>query len=202
MNTSSSTEKLASYPVKTTAAQNEQNGDLGISSPGAVASAANMTPTESLAFARGRSSLDRSVWYNGWLLTFLATAEETRAQFALIEATARKGNVPPRHIHSREEETFYVLEGEMTVSVGDRTFKATPGTIVCLPRDVAHCFAIESEQLRALILLTPAGLEGFFKEFSVPAPAMTLPPANGPAYGEVQRMLEAAPRYGLEFELP
>jgi len=196
------TERSASYPGKTTAAQNEHNGDLGISSPGTEAGATNITPPESFAFARGRRSLDRSVWYSGWLLTFLATAEETRGQFALIEAIARKGNVPPRHIHRREEETFYVLEGEMTVSVGDRTFKATPGTLVCLPRDVAHSFAIESEQLRTLILLSPAGLEGFFKEFSVPAPTMTLPPADEPAYGEVQRMLEAAPRYGLEFLLP
>ena len=157
---------------------------------------------ESFAFARGRRSLDRSVWYNGGLLTFLATAEETRGQFALIEATTRKGNVPPRHIHHREEETFYVLEGEMTVSVGDRTVKATPGTMVCLPRDVAHSFTIESEQLRMLILLTPAGLEGWFKEFSVPAPAMTLPPAAEVPYSEIQRMLEVSPRYGLEFVLP
>ena len=192
------TERLASDPGKTTAAQNEHHGDLEISSPGAALGAANMNPLGSFAFARGRT-LDRSVWYSGWLLTFLATAEETRGQFALIEATARRGNVPPRHIHHREEETLYVLEGEMTVSVGDRTFKATPGTMVCLPRDVAHSFAIESEQLRMLILLTPAGLEGFFKEFSVPAPAMTLPPANEPGYGDVHRMLEAAPRYGLEW---
>ena len=198
----SSTERLPSYSAKTTAAQNEHNGGQGISSPGAEPGAANLPPEESFAFARGRGSLDRSVWYNGWLLTFLATAEETRGQFALIEATARKGNVPPRHVHHREEETFYVLEGEMNVTVGDRTFKATPGTLVYLPRDVAHSFAIESEQLRTLILLTPAGLEGFFKEFSVPAAAMTLPPANEPAYGEVQQMLEAAPRYGLEFLLP
>jgi quercetin dioxygenase-like cupin family protein len=198
----SSTERLASDLVKTTAAQSEHNGDLGINSPGAVPGAADMNPPEPFAFARGRRSLDRSVWYSGWLLTFLATAEETRGQFALIEATARKGNVPPRHIHRREEETFYVLEGEMTVTVGDRTFKATPGTLVSLPRDVAHSFAIESEQLRTLILLTPAGLEGFFKEFSVPAPAMTLPPADESAYGDVQKLLEAAPRYGLEFLLP
>jgi len=195
-------EGTASYPGKTTAAQNGHNGDLEISSPGTEAGAANISPAESFAFARGRRSLDRSVWYSGWLLTFLATAEETRGQFALIEATARKGNVPPRHVHHREEETFYVLEGEMNVTVGDRTFKATPGTLVCLPRDVAHSFAIESEQLRTLILLTPAGLEDFFKEISVPAPAMTLPPANEPAYGQVQRMLEAAPRFGLEFVLP
>jgi quercetin dioxygenase-like cupin family protein len=198
----SSAERLASYPGKTTVAQNERDGDLGINSLGAEPGAANMNPPESFAFARGRRTLDRSVWYNGWLLTFLATAEETRGQFALLEATARRGNVPPRHVHHREEETFYVLEGEMNVTVGDRTFKATPGTLVYLPRDVAHSFAIESEQLRTLILLTPAGLEDFFKEFSVPAPAMTLPPADEPAYGEVQQMLEAAPRYGLEFVLP
>ena len=198
----SSTERLASRLVRTTAAQNEHNGGLRISSTGAVPGVANMNHPESSAFARGRKSLDRSVWYCGWLLTFLATSEETRGQFALIEATARKGNVPPRHVHRREEETFYVLEGEMNVTVGDRTFKATPGTLVCLPRDVAHSFAIESEQLRTLILLTPVGLEDFFKEFSVPAPTMTLPPANEPAYGELQKLLEAAPRYGLEFLLP
>jgi quercetin dioxygenase-like cupin family protein len=157
---------------------------------------------ESVAFGRGRQCLDRSVWYCGWLMTFLATAEDTRGQFALIEAVARKGNVPPPHIHHREEETFYVLEGEMTVSVGDRKIKVTPGTTAIVPRDVVHSFAIESEQLRMLILLTPAGMEGWFKEFSVPARAMTLPPAAEASYSEIQRMLEVGPQYGIEFVLP
>jgi catechol-2,3-dioxygenase/quercetin dioxygenase-like cupin family protein len=164
--------------------------------------AVNTRVEESIAFARGRRSLDRSVWYNGSLMTFLATAEDTQGQFALIEAVARKGNVPPPHIHHREEETFYVLEGEMTVSVGDRTIKATRGTMVFLPCGVAHSFTIESEQLRMLILLTPAGMEGWFKEFSVAAPAMTLPPAPEVPYSEIQRMLEVGPQYGIEFVLP
>src|SRR5215469_16113838 len=73
---------------------------------------------EFAAFSRGRLSLDRSVWYNGNLLTFLATAEDTQGRFALIEAVAKRGNVPPPHIHHREDETFYVMEGEMTFSVG------------------------------------------------------------------------------------
>src|SRR5215469_3464071 len=118
--------------------------DLDISSSGEAPGAKKMNPTESIGFSYGRHSLDRSVWYNGSLMTFLATGEDTRGQFSLIEA----------------------------------------------------------EQSRMLILLSPAGLEGWFKEFSVPAPAMTLPPADEPAYGEVQRMLEAAPRYGIEFVLP
>ena len=65
--------------------------------------------------------------------------------------------------------------------------------------NVRHSFTIESEQLRILQLLTPAGLEGWFKEFSVPAPAMTLPPADEPGYHAVQRMLDTAAQYGLEF---
>ena len=180
----------------------EQIIDLEISSPGAASGAANMKQTESIVFSRGRQSLDRSVWYNGSLMTFLATGEDTHGQFALIEAVARRGNVPPPHIHHREDEIFYILEGEIVVSVGDRTIKGTAGTMVFLPRDVPHSFTIESEQSRMLILLTPAGLEGWFKEFSVPAPAMTLPPAGEPEYRELQSMLEAAPRYGIEFVLP
>ena len=176
--------------------------DLEISSSGEASAAANVKPTESIGFSTGRQSLDRSVWYNGSLMTFLASGEDTHGQFALIETVARRGNVPPPHIHHLEDEIFYVLEGEVVVSVGDRTIKGTAGTMFFLPRNVPHSFTIESEQSRMLILLTPAGLEGWFKEFSVPAPAMTLPPADEPAYGEVQRMLEAAPRYGIEFVLP
>ena len=176
--------------------------DLDVRPTGAAETAIAEKTTKSVPFARERHSLNDSVWYNGSLLTFLATGEDTQGQFSLLEIVGRKGNVPPPHIHHREDEIFYVLEGELTVSVGDRVIKATPGTMAFLPRNVQHSFTIDSEQGRILVLLTPAGLEGWFKEFSVPAPAMTLPPADEPPYGEVQRMLEAAPRYGIEFVLP
>ena len=163
----------------------------------------NYTKVEEFAaFTRGRLCLDRSVWYSGQLMTFLATAEDTQGKFALIEAVARRGNDPPPHIHQGEEETFYVLEGEMTFSVGGQTIKATPGTMVCLPREVAHSFVIDSEQVRMLILLTPAGFEGWFKEFSTPAPAMTLPPQVEVPYSDIQRMLESSLRYGIEIVSP
>ena len=88
--------------------------------------AVNTKVEESIAFSRGRQSLDRSVWYSGSLFTFLATGKETQGQFALIESVARKGNAPPRHIHQREDETFYVLEGEITVSVGVEPLRPRP----------------------------------------------------------------------------
>lgn len=154
------------------------------------------------AFGRGRKSLEHSVWYTGWLLTFLATGKETRGQFALTEQVARRGNVPPRHIHHREDETFYVLEGEMTFSIGDESIKATPGTMVFAPRDVAHSFTIDSEQARILVMNTPAGIEEFFRECSVPAPSMTLPPPAEVPYSEKQKMMGLAAKYGFEFVPP
>jgi quercetin dioxygenase-like cupin family protein len=155
-----------------------------------------------VAFGRGRQSLEQSVWYAGWLLTFLATGEDTGGQFALMEQIARKGNVPPRHIHHREDETFYVIEGEMTFSIGDRTIKATPGTMVFAPRGIAHSFTIDSEQVRILVQVAPAGAERFFKACSVPAPSMTLPPPTEVPYSEIQKMMALAPEYGFEFILP
>jgi quercetin dioxygenase-like cupin family protein len=157
---------------------------------------------ESMGFGRGRQSLEQSVWYSGWLLTFLATGDDTQGQFALQEHVGRKGNVPPPHIHHREDETFYVLEGEMTFFIGDRTIKAAPGTMVFAPRDVVHSFTIDSEQVRILVMNTPAGVEEFFKECSVPAPSMTLPPPAEISYSEIQKMMALAPKYGYEIVLP
>jgi quercetin dioxygenase-like cupin family protein len=157
---------------------------------------------EPIAFSRGRQSLEHSVWYSGWLLTFLATGQDTQGQFALQEQVGRKGNVPPPHIHHREDETFYVLEGEMTFSICDQTIKAAPGTMVFAPRNVVHSFTIDSEQVRILVQNTPAGLEEFFKECSVPAQSMTLPPPAEVPYSDIQKMMALAPKYGFEFVLP
>jgi len=154
--------------------------DLEISSPGAAPGAANMKQIESIIFSHGRQSLDRSVLVQRFVNDLSGYRRRYARGLALIEAVARRGNWPPPHIHHREDEIFYVLEGEIVVSLGDRTIKGTAGTMVFLPRDLPQSFTIESEQSRTLILLTPAGLEGWFEEFSVPAPAMTLPRAMNP----------------------
>ena len=70
--------------------------------------------------------------------------------------------------------------------------------MVFMPRHVVHSFEIHSEQMRMLILLTPAGLEGYFKECSVPAPAMTLPPPAEAPYSDIQKLIAVGQRYGIE----
>ncbi len=158
-----------------------------------------MTSVDNPKLHVGERGLERSVWYAGFLLTFLATGEETGGRFALVEETGRKGQSaePPLHIQTREEESFYVIEGEMTFYVGDRVIAAPAGTFVVLPRGVPHRFTIESEQVRMLNLCVPAGFEGMFKELSEPARALTLPPApEGPP--DIGRIVSAAAKYGVE----
>jgi hypothetical protein len=74
--------------------------------------------------------------------------------------------------------------------------------MVFAPRGIAHSFTIDSDEVRILVLITPAGLEGFFQECSVPAPAMTLPPPAEVTYSEIQKMKALIPKYGFEFAAP
>ena len=150
------------------------------------------------AFGRGRGSRKDSFWYTGWLLTFLATGDQKQGRFALIHALTRKGNCPPRHIHRKEDESFYILEGEVTAWIGDQTIRGTPGTLIFGPRGVPHSFEIHSDQVHMLILLTPAGLEGYFKQFCTAAPALTLPPPAEVPYADLQNLIAVASKYGIE----
>jgi hypothetical protein len=84
----------------------------------------------------------------------------------------------------------------------DETSKATAGTIVFAPRDVAHSLTIDSEQVPILVMFAPAGAEAFFKECSVPAPSIALPSPSEIPYSEIQKMMTLAPTYGFEFVPP
>lgn len=145
-----------------------------------------------------RGDLSRSTWYSGFLLTFLVTGEETGGRYSLVEEVARQGHSadPPLHVHTREDESFYILEGELTFFVADEVIQSTAGTVVFLPRLVPHRFTIDSDEARILNLCTPAGFEGFFKELSEPAGALVLPPEpSGPP--DVERLIATAARYGV-----
>ncbi|NWF79163.1 MAG: quercetin 2,3-dioxygenase [Chloroflexi bacterium] len=156
-----------------------------------------MTRTSALVSV-DRSCLDRSRWYSGYLLTMLVTGEETGRRFSLVEEVGRKGLSadPPMHLHTREDESFYVLAGEVTFFVGNEVIQATAGSFVFLPRGVPHRFALASDHVRMLNLCSPAGFEGFFEALSVPAAAMTLPPPpDGPP--DIGHLLATAAAYGV-----
>ncbi|MGH3089051.1 MAG: quercetin 2,3-dioxygenase [Rubrobacteraceae bacterium] len=157
-----------------------------------------MIGTKNLAPHAASAGAERSVWYGGCLLTFLATGEETGGSYTLVEEYGRKGvgAEPPMHAHTREEETFYVVEGEMKFHVGGEVVPAPAGTLVVLPRGVAHRFEIVSDEVRCLNLLTPAGFEGFFRELGEPAREAALPTPEEPP--DFARIASVAAKYGIE----
>jgi mannose-6-phosphate isomerase-like protein (cupin superfamily) len=144
----------------------------------------------------------RTVGVVGDVYRFLATGEDTNGKYALWEALVPPGGGPPPHVHSREEEGFYILEGEITITIGDKRLVAGAGIFANMPVGTPHYFKNESgKPARMLISVAPAGLEKMFFECGVPLPegATTgLPPTKE----EIEKLVAIAPRYGVEIRLP
>ena len=144
----------------------------------------------------------RTVAVVGDVYRCLATGEDTNGKYALWEAVVPPGGGPPPHVHSREEEGFYVLEGEITFLISDKRLVAGAGTFANMPVGTLHSFKNESNRpAKMLISVAPAGLEKMFFEVGQPVPVggMTAPP---PTQEEIEKFLTVAPRYGIEIRLP
>ncbi len=141
-------------------------------------------------------------WGPGERMTFLATGEETGGAFFLAEIEVTPGGGTPPHIHHREDESFQVLEGSLTIQVGGNTITASAGDFAFLPRGIAHSFKNTGDGCaKALVLTTPAGLEGFFAQVFDPATdRLATPPPQSKDL--IPRALAAAPKYGLELLPP
>lgn len=146
---------------------------------------------------------DRSFWVLGMLIRFKARSEETGGEYSLFEATVPPGLGAPPHIHHREAEAFYVLEGEFEFVRGEGTMRGKAGDFVQVPQGAAHGFTnVGPLPARFLAILTPGGLhEQLFAALGEPAKTETLPPfPAGPP--DAQRLAEIARRYHMEFLPP
>ncbi len=126
-----------------------------------------------------------------------AGTKETGSAFTLLEWTAPVGFAPPPHTHHVEDEAFFILEGSMTVTCGDKSWEVGPGSFVFLPHGVIHGFTVTGDgPIRGLQLTVPSGFEGFITEAGEPAGA----PASGAP--DVQKLLAAATRHNIEIKAP
>ncbi len=138
----------------------------------------------------------------GDVYRFLATGDETDGKYALWEAIVPPGGGPPPHVHSREQEVFYILEGEITFQIGDRKLVAGPGMFANMPIGTPHSFKNESGRpAKMLISVAPAGAEQMFFECGVPVAQGTITAAP-PSHAEIEKLLQIAPRYGIKIMLP
>jgi len=138
-----------------------------------------------------------AIWYVNNRATILATAAQTGGAFGLVHMEVAIGHGPPLHIHHAEDEAFWILEGQLTVRCGDEEFAAGPGAFVYTPRGVPHTFRLEGNApAKLLVLLTPGGGEGFFRDAGRPVAGPGLPL---PAPPDVAALATVAARYRQEF---
>src|SRR5688572_10279490 len=104
-----------------------------------------------------------SFWVLGDLYTFKITGKQTMGAFTVVEQTIQPENGPPPHIHHREDELFYVLEGKFSFMCGDKSDTFESGSFIYIPKHTFHTFKnIGSKQGKLLVTISPAGLEEFF----------------------------------------
>ncbi|HEX2183194.1 MAG TPA: quercetin 2,3-dioxygenase [Rubrobacteraceae bacterium] len=141
-----------------------------------------------------------AVWLLGDLYTFKAVSEDTEGAFALWETTSPPGGGPPPHLHRQEDETFYVLEGEMEFWAGGDTIRAGAGSFVHIPRGTLHTFKnVGTTPARFLGTVMPGGFEKFFLEVGEPATDGSSPPEGPP---DVERLVATAAKYNCEIPPP
>lgn len=130
-----------------------------------------------------RHSGERITVHGGWL-SFLAVGEQTGGAYALIETANDPSTGVRLHVHEREDETWFILEGEYVFQVGSQIISAHAGDYVFGPRNVPHSYANRSAAVaRALIIVTPAGFEGFWRESARLGADMAAHAALGLKYG-------------------
>ena len=121
---------------------------------------------------------ERDRWFLGTLDSLLATSSDTNGVYSVILRFAPKGFSPPPHTHEREDTGFLILDGRVTLRVGDEEEVVGPNDYRFAPRAIPHWFRVESETARFLEILSPGGFESFHQALSVPALAFELPPSH------------------------
>lgn len=140
-------------------------------------------------------------WFLGALATIKVSTENTSGRVAVIEHLAPRGHGSPLHVHTNEDEWFYVIEGELTFWIDGKVSIAPAGSFVFGPRGLAHTFIVSSDEARFLLVAEPAGFEGFTRALGEPAGSLEIPPpATEPP--DIDGLAELAATFGIEIVGP
>jgi quercetin dioxygenase-like cupin family protein len=139
-------------------------------------------------------------WWFGALAEIKATAADTGGQMTIVEVTEPPGMEAPLHVHHRDDEGFWILEGDVTFEVGDEIIEASAGDYVFGPRDIPHRFTVGDRGCRMLFILVPGGIEDVIRATSEPASSRTLPPPPDaePTAQELEGLKAVVKEHGYE----
>jgi quercetin dioxygenase-like cupin family protein len=147
-----------------------------------------------LEIAASHNGQGQAYWFLNALTIVKLSSQQTGGSFALIEETVPAGRSSPYHLHHKEDETFYVLEGALSFYSGSDKFIAKPGSSVFLPREIPHGFRADTPA-KILILTTPAGFDQFVAEAGEPVTELSLPEPREPDFATLTRL---AAKYAID----
>ncbi len=134
-------------------------------------------------------------WFLGSHAALKVTGAQTAGGLVILEGWGPRGHGSPLHIHRREDEIFYVIDGELRLDVEDDSHTLSAGMMGFGPRNVTHRFTVTSPEARFLVMATPAGFEEFVREASEPAAERRIPDPSEP---DMETLVAAAASYGID----
>jgi quercetin dioxygenase-like cupin family protein len=146
------------------------------------------------------TATSEAIWFIDNLAHVRVRGADTSGAFCIVEMRGRRGDMPPLHVHEREDEAFYVLEGRMTLHVPGATVELAAGDAYAAKRGIPHVYRVDSDEARWLAVCSPAGFDEFVCDAGEPAPEETLPPLHRPF--DPGRLAELAASYGIEIVAP
>lgn len=142
--------------------------------------------------------LQQAVWFLGALVRIRTSGDDTGGQLAILEHTCERGFSSPLHRHVTEDETFFVLEGELRVEVDGQASATGAGAVAFLPRKLPHAFVVTSPEARYLTLHTPAGFDRFTSAVGTPATDGARRPDDLPPDPSPAELARIAAGHGIE----
>ena len=149
-------------------------------------------------------SASRELWFLDTRVTIRLSSTEGADGLSVLEHQAPPGDSPPLHVHRSEDETFYVLDGELLLKIGETQMAARPGDTLRAPKGVPHTYRVESAAgARWLTIMVGHGFESFVRSLGRQAEHGGLPARSGPpTHHEVQSLAAQATRYGIDLVGP
>ena len=135
-------------------------------------------------------------WWLGSLSVIKATSDQTGGLYTLVEVLENEGEAP-LHVHYREDEYFWVIDGEIEFEVGGKKFEAGPGSFVFGPRDIPHRYTVRKGPARMLFMFTPGGFENLLRATSAPAVELRVP-VGDEGMPDMDALPDIIKRYGCE----
>jgi quercetin dioxygenase-like cupin family protein len=142
------------------------------------------------------TSLQQPLWFLHNLAVIHAHSDQTDGAYAVVELTGAPGDMPPLHVHTHDDEGFYVLEGALRLHVGpDAVLRLHPGQFALVPRGAVHTYLVESDQPARWLAISSGGFDRFIAEVSVPAAYRGLP--DTPQIPPPEELVRIAERHGI-----